>query len=220
MGGVDDVLVHLVGDDVDIVLGGHLGDGQQLLPGEHPATGVGGVAQHQCLGPLAEGGFQLIHVEGEGGGMEGHIDGLRPGEDGVGSVVLIKGREHDHLVAGIGDGHHGAHHGLGGAAGGHDLRIRVNGATHVMRLLFSQGLPEVLGAPGDGVLVRPLVGHLGQSVQNFFGRVKVRESLGQIHGAVFHGDAGHPADDGIGKVGGTLRQRLGHGKSSFCDCGG
>ena len=210
MGGVDDVLVDLVGDDVGVVLGGHLGDGQQLLPGEHPPAGVGGVAQHQGLGALPEGGLQFVHVEGEGRGMEGHVDGLRSGENGVGSVVLIEGGEHDHLVAGIGHGHHGAHHGLGGAAGGHDLLVGVDGPAHVVRLFSGQGLPEVLGAPGDGILVGTLMGHLGQPVQDLLGRVKVGKSLGQVHGAVFQGDPGHPPDHGIGKISSALGQGLGH----------
>ena len=65
VGGVDDVLIHLIGDDVGVVLGGHLRNGQQLLPGEDPAAGVGGVAQHQSLGTLAEGSLQLVHVEAQ-----------------------------------------------------------------------------------------------------------------------------------------------------------
>ena len=208
------MLVHLVGNDVGVVLLGQIRDDLQLLPGEHPAAGVGGVAQHQRLGMLAEGVLQHLRVEGEGGGHQRYIDGLGAGEDGVSAVVLIEGGEHDDLVTGIGDGHHGAHHSLGGAAGGHDLAIGVDGAAHVMALLFRQRLPEVLSAPGDGVLVGAFVGHLRQTVQNGLGRVKVGEALGQVHGVVLQGDPGHPADDGVGKAGGTGGERLGHSGST------
>ena len=207
------MFIDLVGDDVDVVLGGHLCDGQKLLPGEHPAAGIGGVAQHQRLGVLAEGGFQLVHVEGEGGGMKGHVDGLGTGEDGIGAVVFIEGGEHHHLVAGVGDGHHGAHHGLSGAAGGHDLLVRVDGPAHEAGLLFGQGLPKVLGTPGHGVLVGAGVGHLCQTVQDRLRGIEVGKALGEIHRAVFQGDAGHPPDHGVGEAGGALRQRLGHGGS-------
>ena len=82
-----------------------------------------------------------------------------------------------------------------------------------MGLLAGQCLPEVLGAPGDGVLMGPLVGHLGQPVQDRLGRIEVGEPLGQVHGAVFQGDAGHPPDHGIGEAGGALGKRLGHGQN-------
>ena len=45
-----------------------------------------------------------------------------------------------------------------------------------------------------------VVGDLGQAVQNSLGRVKVRESLGQVDRAVLIGDAGHPPDDRIRKM--------------------
>ena len=215
VGSIDDVLVDLVGDDVDVVLGGHLRNGQKFLPGEHPAAGVGGVAQHQCLGVLAEGGLQLVHVKGEGGGMQRHVDGLGAGENGVGTVVFIERGEHHHLVAGVGDGHHGAHHGLGGPAGGNDLLVRVDGPAHEAGLLFGQGLPEVLGTPGDGVLMGAGVGHFRQAVQDRLGGIKVRESLGEVDCAVFQGHAGHPPDHGVGEAGGALGQRLGHEGRSF-----
>lgn len=48
-----------------------------------------------------------------------------------------------------------AHHSLGGAAGGHDFLVRVDGAAHIAGLLAGQGLSEVLGPPGDGVLMGP-----------------------------------------------------------------
>ena len=213
MGGVDDVLIHLIGDDVGVVSGGHLRNGQQLLPGEDPAAGVGGVAQHQGLGTLAEGSLQLVHVEGEGGRVQWHIDGLRPGEDGVCPIVLIEGGEDDDLVPGVGRGHHGAHHSLGGAAGGHDFLVRVDGAAHIAGLLAGQGLSEVLGPPGDGVLMGALPGHLGQPFQDRLGRLEVGEALGQVHRAVLQGDAGHPPDHGIGETGGAFRKRLGHGQN-------
>lgn len=79
-----------------------------------------------------------------------------------------------------------------------------------MALFLRQRLPEVLGAPGDGVLVGTLMGHLGQPVQDGLGRVEVGEALGQVHSVILQRNPGHPPDHGIGEAGGALGQRLGH----------
>ena len=63
--------------------------------------------------------------------------------------------------------------------------------------LFRQRLAEVLGTEGHGILVRAFVCGLGQGVQQLLGRVKVRETLGQVDGIVLIVDAGHAADDRI-----------------------
>ncbi len=216
VGGEDDVLVDLVSDDVGVIFGGQISNDQQLLPGEHTAAGVGGVAEDHGLGMLTESGLQLIHIEGERRGMQRHVDGLRTGENGVGAVVLIEGGEHHHLVAGVHHGHHGTHHGLGGAAGDHDLTVGVDLPAHEAGLFFGQGLPEVLGAPGDGVLVGAGEGHLRQTVSDLLRRGEVGETLGEVHRVVFHGDAGHPADDGIGKAACAVREGLRHERHSLC----
>ena len=77
-----------------------------------------------------------------------------------------------------------------------------------MGLLCRQGLPEVLGSPGDGVLVEILPADLRQPVQDGPGRVEVREALGEIHRAVLVGNAGHAPDHRVGEAGGALRQAL------------
>ena len=200
------MLIHLVGDDIGVILLCQRGDELQLLPGKDLAAGVGGVAEDEGLDALTEGVLQLLGVEAEGGGLQGHIDGDGSGEDGIGSVIFIEGRENDHLVPGVHHRHHGGHHGLGTAAGGDDVPVRVDGQTHEAALFLSQRLPEVLSAPGDGVLVDVLPGNLGQTVEDLLRRVEVREALGQVHRAVFVGDAGHAADDGVGKGIGALGQ--------------
>ena len=205
---VDDVLVHLVGDNIDIILFGKARNQLQLVPGEHLAAGVRGVAQDQRLRVLAEGILQYLGVKGKFRRRQRHINWLRPGQDRVRAVVLIKRREDNDLVPRVRHSHHGAHHSLGAAAGHNDLTVGVNCPAHIAGLLGGKRLAEVLRAPGDGVLVVVLVRDLGQPVQNCFGRVKIREALGKVHRAVLVGDTGHAADDGIGKACGTVRKRL------------
>ncbi len=70
MGRVDDVLVYLVGDDVEIVLLGQAGDFVQLSAGKDVPAGVGGVAEDECLGAgQGAGGLQLGVIKGEHGSV-------------------------------------------------------------------------------------------------------------------------------------------------------
>ena len=216
VGGVHDVLVHLVGDDVDVVLGGQAGDDVELCAGEDAPAGVGGVAQDERLhARLRHGGLERGLVEGERRRHEGHVDGLGLAQDGVGAVVLVEGREHDHLVAGVAHGVHRAHHGLGAAAGHHDVAVGVDVDAHEAALLGGERLAEVLRTPGEGVLVRPLVGHLRQAVEQGLGRVEVGEALGEVHGAVLERHTRHAADDRVGKAFGGLAERLHGERGSF-----
>ena len=152
--------------------------------------------------------FKWELVKGKFRRRQRHINWLCPGQDRVRAVVLVKRREDNDLVPRVRHGHHGGHHRLGAAAGHNDLIVGVNCPAHIAGLLGGQRLAEVLRAPGDGVLVVVLVRDLGQTVQNCFGRVKIREALGKVHRAVLVGDTGHAADDGIGKACGTVRKRL------------
>ena len=215
MGGVDDVLINLVSYDIGVVFLRQGGNDRQLLPGEDPPAGVGGVAENQGLGFLAEGVLQDLRVKAEVRRRQGHVDGLRAAEDGVRPVVLVEGREDRHLVPGVRHRHHGGHHGLRAAAGDGNLAVGADGEAHVPGLLCRQGLPEVLGPPGDRILVEVLLADLCQPVQDSPGRLKVREALGEVHRAVLIRNAGHAADYRVGKTGGALRQAL-HGRALQC----
>ena len=154
---VDDVLVHLVGDHIGVVSFGQLRDKQQLLPGEHLAAGVGGIAEDQGLRVLPEGRLQLLGLEVKLRGVQGHIDRFRAGKDHVRAVVFIERGENDELVPRVGDGHHRGHHGLGAAAGDDDLAVGIDVDAHEAALLFGQRGAQIVGAPGDGILVEVLV---------------------------------------------------------------
>ena len=202
------MFIDLVGDDIHIVLGSQCRDGLQLRTGKDLAAGVGGVAQHQRLGVLAKGVLQHIGIKVEIRRHQRYIDRLRAGENGVRAVVFIERGEDHHLVAGIRHGHHGSHHGLRAAAGGDDLAVGVDGTAHVMGLLGGQRLSESLRAPGDGILVIVLVGHLRQTVKDLLGRFKIRKALGQVHRVILKRYPRHPADDRVGKAGSSFRELL------------
>ena len=198
--GVDDVLIHLVHNGVHVVLDAQAGNQLQLLLGKHLAAGVGGVADEDGLGVLFEGILQHVGVEVELRRHQRHIDGLAVGEEDLGVVVLKIGGEQHHLVPGVGEGKDGVHHGLGGADGYHHLSVRINVPAHKTLALFGQSPAEVGGTHGNRVLVGALIAHLGQTVHQRLGGIKVGKALGQVDGVVGDGDTGHPADDRVGKI--------------------
>ena len=197
--GVDDVLIHLIRHHKSVVLDGKPGDGFQLVAAEDLAAGVGGVAEDKRLGTLGKALLDEAQIELILRRHQRDVDGFSPREDGVCAVVLVKRREDHHLVAGVADGHHGGHHGLGAAAGDADFRVGVHLVVEGRAGLFRQRLPEVLRTEGHSVLMGAVVGGFGQRVGQLLRRVKIREALRQVDGIVLVVDAGHPADDGVGK---------------------
>ena len=154
---VNNVLVNLVSDHKHVVFFGEIGNDFQLVIGKHLSAGVGGIAEDQRLGLLSESCFQLVWIKVEFGRIERNVYRFRPRQDRVRAVVLIKRREHDHLITRICNGHHSRHHRLGAAAGDDDLRVRVYPSAHEPRLFFGKRLTKILRAPCDGILVKILV---------------------------------------------------------------
>ena len=196
---VDDMLVHLICYHKGIVLDCKGGNGLQLVPAEHLAARVGGVAQDQCLGSLGKALFDQRDIKLIGGRHQRDIDRLRTRKDGVCAIVLVERRKDHHLVAGVADGHHGRHHGLGAAAGHADLGVGVHSVVQGGAGLFGQRLAEVLCTKGHSVLVRAGIGCPCQRVQQLLRRVKIRKTLRQVDGVILIIDAGHAADDRIRK---------------------
>ena len=175
---VDDVLVHLIGDEKGIVLARQFADEDQLFLREHLATRIGRIADDDGARLLREGAAQLVAVEAEAGRVQRHVDRPRAGEDRVRAVVLVEGRENNHRVARVAHGHDGHEHCLRPAAGGDHVSVRVDLQTHEPGLFLGQGLPEGGRAPGDGVLVVISVRHLaGGGLEQCGRRVEVGEAL-------------------------------------------
>ena len=118
--GVNDVLVNLIGEDVEVVvLADHLGDGTEFVGAEHGTGGVLGGVDDDKAGILVDVGFKVVEVgvvgfffgeaHGDGLGTAEADHGLEDGEAGVGV---------DDLVAGLGQGEDGEEH--DGLGAGHD----------------------------------------------------------------------------------------------------
>ena len=206
---IDDVFVHLVGDDEGVVLFGEAADLQEFGAGEDLAGGVGGIAEDDGFGLLGECGGEHCGVVAEPGRMQGHVDGHGTGEDGISGVVFVKWREDDDLVPGIAGGHHGGHHGLGAAAGDDEVLIGIDAQAGVAIDLGRQRLAEPGSAPGDGVLVKRSARGTLQGCQQEFGRIEVGETLREINGAMLVRQPGHGTDDGFAE-GRKAEGGLGH----------
>jgi hypothetical protein len=132
--------------------------------------------------------------------LEFHEARRGAGEDGVGSVIFVEGFEDDDFIAGIDDGHHGRHHGFGGAATDGDFALGIDGEALGAVEFLDDGVAERLGAPGDGVLIDVVGDGLAGGFFDFEGRGEVGETLGEIDGVVLEGEAGHFADYGFGEL--------------------
>ena len=130
VGGVDDVLIDLVHDGVDVIFDAEVGDGLELVVGEDLAAGVGGVADQDGLAAGLENILDVVGVEVKRRGLEGDEHRLAVSHDGLGAVVFKVGGEHGDLVAGVGEGKDGVHHGLGGADGDDHVGLGIEGQSH------------------------------------------------------------------------------------------
>src|SRR5680860_201945 len=171
-----------------------LSNQRELFPGEDAAGGVGWVAQYQSLGPLLESSAQLLWIKCVVGRAHVNENRLRTREYGVRFIVLIEWGEDDYLVSRLAHSEHGGDHGLGSATGDDYVGFGIQGQVHEATLLGRQSLPEVQGTPGNGILMRSLrCGPRGR-FKKLCGRVKVRETLGEVNPTVLVVDKRHPPD--------------------------
>ena len=122
------------------------------------------------------------------------------GKNRIWPVVFVKRLEDHGFVAGIDDGHHGGHHGFGGAAADGDFAFGV--VAHGLRAceFFHDGVAQWLGAPGDCVLIDVVGDGLASGFLDFLGCGEIRKTLGKIDGIVLHRQARHFADHRFGEL--------------------
>jgi hypothetical protein len=121
------MFIHLVRDYETVMFAGQLRDNEELVSAKHFARRVGRIADHNRLGTmLLERFFQFFPVEMKFWRMEGDMDWNCSRQDRVRSVVLVKRRENDDPLARITSRHHRDHHGLGAAAGDHQMLVRID----------------------------------------------------------------------------------------------
>jgi hypothetical protein len=138
-----EVLVHLVGDDEEVVLRRYGGDGVQFLDGEHLAGRVVRGVQQDRGGAPADGRAQLGRVErpAVAAAPQRHRPPLRPGERDARGVRVVVRLEGDHLAARLGEGEDARGDRLGGAGGDQHLGVGVVVQPVVPPLVRPDGHP-------------------------------------------------------------------------------
>jgi len=144
---VEEVLVHLVGEDEEVVLDGEGGEEFELGEGEDLARGVRGRVEDDGAGARGDGGTEAVEVEGPVGCVKWDGDrgnALRAeGEE----VVAVEGLEDEALVAGVEERLEGAVHSAGSAGGDEYLAFWVGGDVVEGGELLRDGFAEA----GDAV---------------------------------------------------------------------
>ena len=159
-----------------------------------------GRVQDERARALAERGGEFRRVKRPIRGLQADKSRRRAANNGVRAVVLIKRLEDYDFLAGIDDREEGTDHRFRRPAAYCDLLLRVHGHASGFGKLVGDGRAKVPRPPGDGVLVDvPADGGHGCFLHFGWGG-KVREPLSQIDRAVFHGQARHFPNNGLGEL--------------------
>ena len=204
-----DVLVHLVGDQIDA--GAFQQRGQRADVGlvEHRAGGVVRAVDDQQARLRRDGRAHAVPVHREGLRIQRHVHGARAGQVD-GRFVAVVGRvQHDDLFA-------RAHHRvdrveqrLGGAAGHGDLGVGVHLAAIAAQHLLGDGLAQRRHARHRRVLVVAGAHGAVQFVHQALRHREIRKALPQVDRAVLGGELRHHGEDGGAHLG-QLGLRLEH----------
>lgn len=213
MGRIDDMFIDFIGDDEGIKFLGEVGDELEFFAGEDTASGVSGIAEDDRFGPLGESVTKFIGVEEEVRGAEVDINRFSARKDGISGIVFVEGGEDNNFVTRVTSGHHGDHHRFGATTSDDNMFIGVDIDMHETALFTSQSLAELGCAPSHGVLVAILVDGIVSGDEQFSGRVKIGESLGEVDSLILIGNTGHFTNDRFGKMVKSLAS-CGHDKSS------
>src|SRR5208282_3250438 len=178
------------------------------------ARWVVGSVDHNRLSMRTERRFELGAIDREIGRVERDVARRRAGDYHVGAVVLVKGLEDDHLVAGIYHRQHARDHGLGRAAGDGDVAIGVAFDSVVGADLVGDRAAQIGRPMRDRVLVVILVDRALGSLFQLDRRRKIGKSLGQIDGASTERPARHLPDYGLGEEPGLVRNLGRHRRKS------
>ena len=130
IGLIYNMLIHLIGNHISIVLLCKISNQLQFLTGEHLTAGIGRIAQDQCLGILLKGRFQLFRVKMKFRRIKRHINRLCSGQNRICSIIFIKRRKDNDLISRIRYRHHSGHHCFRAATGNNNLSVRVNRSSH------------------------------------------------------------------------------------------
>ena len=209
----DQLAVHLVGDDVQVVVQADLGDVLQVLPAVDHAGGVGGAVEHQGLGLGGDGGLELLRGQVEavllrGGDDHGHA------ADHFNEFIVAHpiGGGQNHLVAGVDESLEGdIEDGLAAAADNDLLRGVVQAPVGVQPV--GHGLAHGGGAGSGGVFGQVFLDRADPGLLDVFGSGEI----GLTDAEADHVDAlgAHLVKLGVNGQSGGCPNRLGKIRQCF-----
>ena len=122
----EEVLIHLVSEDEEIVLDGELCEELKFRKGKHFAAGVGGCVQNETTCAWGHSGMQALRVKAPLWSIQGNHDGSDPHRLQSCHMVAVEGLKDETLVSWIQQSHEGGIHCTGSAGGHEDLGARVD----------------------------------------------------------------------------------------------
>ena len=191
---VEDVFVDFIGNRQHIMFLAQFGDELKVAAGKYPTGRIVRRIDDDGAGLVIKSSCQLSPVKREPGRVQADETRRRAAQDGIWTVVLVKRFEHDDFLARIDGRHQRGDHAFGRAAADGQVGFRVELHAVIPEGLRYDRIAQALGAPGDRVLI--VVAHdcPAGGVLDLGRRREVGESLGQVHGFMFGGDAGHLPD--------------------------
>ena len=109
---VEEVLVHLVGEDEEVVLDGERGDGLELGEGEDLAGGVGRAVEDDGAGARRDGGAEASRSSAQSGAASGTTTGSMRMRVQRADVVAVEGLEEQDSSPGLSSARSGGVAGL------------------------------------------------------------------------------------------------------------
>jgi hypothetical protein len=203
---VEHVLVNFVGDGVSVPADAKIADGFDFGASENFAGRIIRGVQNDGFGGRAERSGQFLRIERPIGRLQFDEARSSPGENRVRAIIFVEGLEDHHFIAGIDDGHHRGHHRFGRAAANGDFAFGIDLNSLHAPEFFGDGIAEIFGAPGDGVLIDVRGDGHARRFFDFFRGGEIRKALREIYSVVFHREARHLANYRFGELRGFMRE--------------
>ena len=199
------MLIDLVADDDDV------GAMQQLLQAQHVGIAPDRAARvvrrvdHDGACARRDGGGDAIEIGSMAVRIQADRHRYRVGHADARHIAVVAGFQHDHFIAGLGDGEQGGQQRLGGACGDGDFALGIV-AVAVERLdLGGNRFTQGRNAGHGRVLVVALLHRLGHAFQQRRVTAKIRKTLAQVHRLVLQRQRRHDGKNRRAAVGQARR---------------
>ena len=198
---INDVLVNLVGDGQDIPFLAETPDELQFLATEDLARRVIRCIDNNGLRLVIERRRKFFLVKRPAGSSQLNVAWSGSRNDRVGTVILIERFENDDFVTRINNRQQHINHGFRRTARDGDLALGIDVDAHEFFRLINQRVAEILGAPGDRILIDIGEYRVRSRLLEYVGSRKIGKSLREIDGVMLQGKTSHLANHRFSELG-------------------